>query len=357
MNIKHLHTDQYYWLTIVLWISVLVSCSGAGREFYGESIQKPGSGNYLTGFPYRDAGLYLETMMKSVKRITSTSYYTTYFFSNEDRIRIEDISSSDQLDVLSRGQTETTSSKAGSAIIIHNRNNKIALITTAHTITSPDTLYEYYSSDSIYLQSISVRSNQVNWLYDAQFMGIFEVLAIDPIADLAVIGTGIDDLELQDSMKKDFPVIPYPLGNSENLRSGAFVYLLGYPRGYQTVTSGIVSQPNRDRYGSFVTDVLFNPGFSGGLFVAIDGGIPAFEWIGIARSASVSRAWVLKPDEEKATKQASQFPYEDEIYAVQESYIDYGITHAISTQRISSFLRQYRIVLINNGYNLDFWNP
>ncbi len=314
--------------------------------------QEPGTGVYLSGYPVANASPYLEKMHQSLKRITSTSYYDTFLFDPESRITSEDIRGADSPAQWATMVLQTHKTSAGSAIVIHNRDFLVGMITTNHVITSPDTLYDYQETGSEYLHSVTVKTSQVNWLFDTPYVGPFEVLATDEAADLAIIGARIDPDMLDVSVRTQFPVFPYKFGNPEKLRIGTFIYSLGYPRGYPMVTTGIVSKTHRDRHHSFVTDGLFNPGFSGGVVVAINGGVPAFEWVGMARSASASREWFLVPDEQTAEGHLQHLPFESDAFIKQKAMINYGITHVTSSTQIKKILEDNAIYLLSRGYNI-----
>ena len=307
----------------------------------------------MTMQPPGNVSPYLEKMHESVKRITSTSYYKTYIFDKDDMITHGILDRSDSLDDLAVAVVESHSSSSGSAVVIHNENNKIGLITAYHTVSSPDRVYEYYDEASLFLESVTIKQRQINWMFDSPFMGTFEILASDESSDLAVIGTEVDKNELDISPTEFFPVFPYKFGNPEKLRMGTFVYTLGYPRGYEVVTPGIVSNSGRDRDHSFITDALFNRGFSGGAVVAINGGLPEFEWVGLARSASASREWLVVPDEDDAKEHRTHLPYTEEMYIERRARIDYGITHSISSTRILDMLEEHKNELSGKGYRID----
>ncbi len=320
--------------------------------------QEPGTGEYLSGYPLGNTGPYLEEMRQSVKRITSTSYYTTYLFDPADNIQwkdLENIDSEEYLEQYALKKQSSHSTSAGSAIVIHNRNNRVGLVTTYHILASADTLIEYTEPGSDVLKSISVKNNQVNWLIDSPFMGNFEVLVSDSIADIAIIGTQIRSRDIDRPVSELFPVFPYPFGNPGKMKPGNFIYNIGYPKGYPMITTGIISSLNFDRRQTFITNALFNPGFSGGLVVAINGGIPAFEWIGMARSASATRQWYLVPDEERASIHGEYDPYEDEIYLERRAKIDYGITQVISVTRIHRLLEEHAEYFLEKGYNFRYF--
>ncbi len=314
--------------------------------------QEPGTGEYLTGYPIGNAAPHLERIQRSVKRITSTSHYETYIFEPGGKILPEHIAESPNIESLATAVVQSHSTSSGTAIIIHNQDHQIGMLTARHVISSPDTLYEFVEKGQPYLSSVTIKTNHVNWLFDAPYVGTFEVLAEDEFADLAIIGARVDPSMLDVPVREQFPVFPYPFGRPDRLRIGTFTYSFGYPRGYPMVTTAIVSFARRDRHHSFVTDGLFNPGFSGGAVVAINGGLPAFEWVGMARSTSASREWFLVPDEDEAMEHPSHLPYGDGMFVEQKALIHYGITHVISSTQIRKMLEDHAVYLLTRGYNV-----
>ncbi len=314
--------------------------------------QEPGTGEYITSHPVGNASHHLERIQRSIKRITSTSYYETYLFDPESRIVPEDIARAHSLRPIAETVIQSHTTSSGTAIVIHNRDDLVGMVTARHVITSPDTLYEYRETGQPYLNSITIKINQVNWLFDAPYVGTFEVLVTDDLADLAFIGARIDPTSLDVPVREHFPVFPYPFGRPDRLRVGTFTYSFGYPRGYPMVTTAIVSQASRDRHHSFVTDGLFNPGFSGGAVVAINGGLPAFEWVGMARSTSASRDWYLVPEEDEAREHLAQLPFTGDVFVKEVATIHYGITHVVSITKVREMLEQNAIYLLGRGYNV-----
>jgi S1-C subfamily serine protease len=344
-----MHSIRYF-IALLSFAALLLAGSCTRTLVYVD--QEPGTGEYLTGYPVGNAAPHLERIQKSVKRITSTSHYETYIFDPESNIRAEHFASVAELKNLSVAVVQSHSTSSGTAIVIHNRDYLVGMITARHVVASADTLYEYLEKGQPYLGSITIKTNQVNWLFDAPYVGTFEILAEDEFADLALIGARVDPSLLDIPVREQFPVFPYRFGRPDRLRIGTFTYSFGYPRGYPMVTTGIVSQASRDRHHSFVTDALFNPGFSGGAVVAINGGLPAFEWVGMARSTAASREWYVVPDENAAAEHLVHIPFEGEVFVQEKAHIHYGITHVVSSTQIRKMLEDNAVYLLTRGYNI-----
>ena len=122
------------------------------------------------------------------------------------------------------------------------------------------------------------------------------------------------------------------------------------------ITKGIVSQPNRDKKGSFLVDALFNKGFSGGIVLAIRDGVPNFELVGMAGSVSADINYLMVPPENiKETEFDPRIPFNDDIFVKAEKTINYGITFIISSEIIREFLLENRKSILGRGYSFgDF---
>lgn len=308
---------------------------------------------YLSGLPLGNAGPYLETMARSVKRISSTTYYTTYYFELSDTLSVDNPQfRTDPADLASQiAHTENTT--AGSAVVVFSRGERVGLLSTWHIFAAPDTLYEFHDSQQRFVSSMSVKNGQVNWLQEQDYLGTFQIVAKDEPADLAFLGIESAEAARAGILRNLFPVFPHALGHSEDLMSGVVTYSIGYPRGYHVVSKGIVSNARRGT-GTFTLDTVFNPGFSGGAVVAIRGGIPRFEWIGLAASTSVSREWILTPDRRHLPNYVPETPWEHEAFAERKVRIDYGITHAVQADRIRAFFRNNQAQLRDAGFSVGF---
>lgn len=129
---------------------------------------------------------------------------------------------------------------------------------------------------------------------------------------------------------------------------------MGYPMGHKMITKGIVSSPNRDKKGTFLTDAPFNRGFSGGAVLAIRDGVPNFELVGLAKSVSATSNFVLTPSKDfDQSLYDPGNPYDGEIFVDMKTDIRYGITTVISTEMIKEFFEKNDAIFRNKGYNFS----
>jgi hypothetical protein len=104
------------------------------------------------------------------------------------------------------------------------------------------------------------------------------------------------------------------------------------------VTCGIVSAPDYNGRGAFLTDALFNHGISGGLIIASRNNFRSFEWVGMAVTASASEYRFLVPDPSRSEKYETMEAYTDTAYISQQRLINYGVTQATPIEQILEFL-------------------
>jgi S1-C subfamily serine protease len=212
-------------------------------------------------------------------------------------------------------------------------------------------LYTYYYDKDLVttdqLQSISVKYNQRVFFKGHNHGYDLKILAADREVDIALLGK---EVSINDPVLKTFS---YPLGDSKGLEWGSFVYVMGFPQGFQMITRGIVSRPVQARSEYFLIDAVFNEGFSGGIVLAIRDGVPNFELVGIGKSASGTFENVLVPYEDNYDMIYNpNIPYTDEVYVKLRKQVNYGITYAISTLSLRKFYKKHKENLEMRGYLL-----
>ena len=341
------------WLAILSLITIALALTfcGSSQQSTQESAnpqqeQNPKSEYYTTAFPHKDIHNKLKDAQQSVVRIASSGFYDSYTF-EEQPITLPDIKTNALKDI-STTQTSTEESTSGTAIIIDRNSSSSLLISCEHTISFPDTIITYYEGENIpdetYIESVSIKKKSSHLVYTSTDLKPFKVLATAKRSDLALLSVEFErgNLEL------------YPLevsaGNSDFLRLGSFMYILGFPKSYPIVTRGVASSSEswNDRF--FVMDATFNPGISGGLVLATNDGYNSFEWVGMASSATASREEVLVPHPEGKNYSRITRPYTDSVFVQQKTRINYGITQAIPINQVKGFLQENEEMLKQKGY-------
>lgn len=309
-------------------------------------------GKYDSEFPYRGCSAQLEQISESVRMISCIAYYKSLVFPLEAKVRKVNIH---DMFLKEKAEKEVylNQTASGSATVIYCQNKRIALLTCAHVVDFSDTIFTFYRGEdrkqTEFIQSIAVKDRQTNYVAAIQGMHNLEILSIDRENDLALIGQRIES-----SVVPAVTVFNYPIGKAKELEWGAFVYLFGYPAGYRIVTKALVSSPNRDKYGSFLTDAVFNRGFSGGIVLAIRDGVPNFELVGMMKLVPGYQYYYLTPTKEgEQVEFDSNIPFKGDVYAGSRTDIIYGVAPAIPAELIIDFLLTNRQKLIDEGYDLQ----
>jgi len=331
--------------------ALLSACS---RRIYQTVYPTLNDGRYDSEFPYRNCSAELRRIGETVKMINAIAYYKSYVFPENQRVRKSQL----QPEFIRQNTSEIiyfNQATSGTATIILRQSDRMALLTCAHIVNFPDTLVRYYALEdgkpSPFVQSLSIKEKQANYVTNLGNIGEIHILKIDEDKDLAILGT-----EFPSSADKLIPIFNYPLGKAKDLEWGSFVYLLGYPRGVKLVTRGIVSEPNRDKHGEFIVDALFNRGCSGGIVLAVKDGVPNFELVGIAKSAAAEYEYLIRPNSSiDQTNYDLHFPYSGDLYVDYKANIQYGVTHIVPIEAIQTFFRDNYEFFLGLGYDFTYF--
>jgi len=334
----------------VLLLICLMSLS-CSTTSYREVYPMLTDGRYDSEFPYRGCSTQLEQISESVKMISCIAYYKSWIFPLEAKVHREDIHDP-FLKEKAEKEVYLNQTASGSATVIYCQNKRIALLTCAHVVDFPDTVFTFYHGEdrkqTEFIQSIAVKDHQTNYVAAIQGVHNLEIILFDRENDLALIGQRMESLVVP-----GVTVFNYPMGKAKELEWGAFVYLFGYPAGYRIVTKAIVSSPNRDKYGSFLTDAVFSRGFSGGIVLAIRDGVPNFELVGMMKLVPGHQQYYLTPAKEgEQVDFDPNVPFKGLTYAESRTDIIYGIAPAIPAELIVDFLQTNQQKLIDEGYDL-----
>jgi hypothetical protein len=333
----------------ILMVAAMVMVPACVKKKIAALHKGNATGRYGSEFPSGNATGEIEKITRSVKKIYSVSSYTTYQFKREAKITGYQL----QLGTWKReawGVISTSETVFGTATIIGFMKAKVALLTCAHIVTSPDTLISWFEptdeDPSQYIQSISLKEKQENWVKDLSTCGTFTVLASDIQSDIAILGKNCE------SLTDTVVPFPYHSGYAKDLGWGSFVYIFGYPMGSQVITKGITSPAPKRPMGEFSIDALLNKGYSGGIILASREGMPGFELVGMVKTVNSTREEFLKPSSDQQ-RTPDWLPYKGDVYIGTSDNIQYGLNAVVPIETIHDFYTKNRQELILKGYNLD----
>jgi len=313
---------------------------------------------YQTAYPVHDTSRELHAAFRSVKQVTYSADYVTYVFPETARIIDQDLVAEEIL-ALAVDTLPESHAKAGTATIVSRSGPQVTLLTNNHVVYFPPVMIQYYDQEGAtgridpsrprYVAGLSLRVAETGALAEHPDLGPFGVIARDEAVDLALIG-----IELRDwSDPALFPPLAIPPGEPRRLSWGSFVYVLGFPRGYQMVTRGIVSDPDRDRRGSFLTDGLWNEGISGGAILAVRGDTGNLEWVGLARAGAAAREVRVQPALDAMDFDVElRHRYDGPLYLESVPRIQYGVTLAVPMSLVRTFYDQNRVRLRSRGFHV-----
>ncbi len=329
---------------LIIGIFFLFACRTVYREIYPNLHD----GRYDSEFPYRDCSEQLEEFANSVKMITCVAYYKSYYFLPEQKVTLERLQTT-KPQFLATKEIYLTRTSSGTATIILSSTTGVLLVTCAHVVLFQDTIVTFYYDDkqqpTVFVRSVAFKERQSN--YTAGITGSKElnIIAMDQQRDVAFIGTrfNTENPPLQ---------IRYPLGFAKELEWN-FVYVVGYPGGQCILTKGIVSNPRKDKLGSFFIDAVVNRGYSGGPVLAIRDGVPNFEIVGMVRLVVAKAEYYLSPTQEGTIIDYDpETPYTGDMYINKRYSLDYGVTQVIPSESIYEVLNTNKQKIINYGFDI-----
>lgn len=332
-------------------ISLLIILSACGTTTYESVYPTLSDGKYDSEFPYRNCSEQLEEISLSLTKLDVLVFYRTYSFAREDAISLVQIrSNKDKMEKLGGTKDIFSESVGGTALSILSDNNRMAFLTCSHVVDFPDTVISYFPyPDNNIIQVIGIKARQQNNISLLPDGSDLEILAIDSKEDIAILGK-----ETNGEQNDYIDAITYPMGDSEELEWGSFVYIMGFPLGHAMITRGIVSDPKRIKKGSFLIDAVFNHGFSGGPVIAVRDGVPNFEIVGMVKSsAAVNRYYFTPRETDNLTELNFNESYKGELKLVSEKDIKYGITFSVTSGTLREFYKKNRQQLEDKGYYLD----
>lgn len=299
-------------------------------------------GQYDTGPPVQGASSALDKISQSIYRLNIIAFYASYTFDRNAHITLEKLKKG-TVDDYAASHTVSDHSVLGTASVVYVDNDKAALLTCAHVVNFPDTTITYFPDSYGIIRKISIKIKQKNYAVGLNNSNL-KLIATDDVHDLALLKATIYPEE-------DVRVMPFPVGKSSDLDWGTFIYVMGFPKGYKMAGSGIVSKPENNKDGFFLTNAIFNRGISGGPVFAMRGSSQNFEWVGIASSSSVSDIFYLEPNVDNTEIYSKSEPYVGELLINKKKVINYGVTFSVSMEEIIRFVRSIKSVLEQQGFD------
>jgi len=341
-----------------LFLFVLLTCqiivqNNCTKKIYDVVYPTLNDGRYDSEFPYRNASEQLEEISKSVKMLNYIAYYKAYLFSEDQNISQSDLNIKEIKDS-AIDQVYFNETVSGTATIVFYDDIKVGLLTCAHIGDYPDTVLTYYEpllgQKKQIIKHMSIKIREHYFINEIPGERDIEVVVRDRKRDLALLSKKT----LEDPFQR-IKSFKYPLGESNNLELGSFVYIIGYPMGHKMITKGIVSNTRDNNSDSFLIDALFNRGFSGGIILAIRDGVPNFELVGMAKSVSAKNEYYLTPAPLNNKQDYDPIlPYDGIVHIKKYDSINYGITYTISTDEIINFLKENETLLLQKGFNFNY---
>ncbi|MBT4096900.1 MAG: trypsin-like peptidase domain-containing protein [Gemmatimonadetes bacterium] len=324
-------------------LALLLACSSAPRH------PSASDGKYDLAYPAYGSSESLGPMLQAVQLLSSSAKYTDYHFALGDSVQLHDISD-EVLGQRQKAATVSAHSVVGTATVIYRQVDRIAVLTCAHVVDFPDTMVRYQISESgRYVRTFSVLLQQTHVLPSLPPGDGLEVLAMDRDADIAILG-----MKLPPGSDPLLPVFSGPLGRAADLDWGTFVFVAGFPTAKKMITTAAVSAPRRDRRNSFLLDMVFNRGFSGGVVFAVRDGLPNLELVGMVNAGAAESEIIVTPGfEEVDGFLDASIPYPREVYLERRKRLTYGISFGISTEHILLLLDREQASIESKGYSRE----
>jgi S1-C subfamily serine protease len=345
-NLHHIYKSGSFAFLLIV-IVVLSSCTTTELSF----VEITDDSLYRSHTQSENLSNQITENFRSVRRIQSTVFYRTYQYDPENPPLESELRGMDLSELAIQTVTDNHSS-AGTALVLSKTPDRVGLLTAAHVVTYPDTVWHhvrgYEPGTNSPIEAVSVKENISYFIFGHEQIGSFELIVSDNNRDLAFLST-----RLGAGSDSDIVPLSSPAGNSEQLEWADLVYAMGYPKGYQMVTTGIVSQNMTPNRRGFIIDASFNRGFSGGVVFAVRNDRTEFEWVGILTSAAAEVEYLLTPGYIREDDYDPEIEYTGSIYVNRIPRINYGITHATGINEIKDFFSDNLREIRRNGFSTN----
>lgn len=323
------------WIIIGLVVFLHTGCSTSENTRYEENETY-----YYRSYTGSDLiREQIKESFESIKRIQNRVVYQTYYFEEEDLPRQSYLRNADIENLAVHSEFEDHST-AGTALTMSNRGGLIVLLTAAHIVSFPDTVWRFSDESSPgsdnRVEAVSVKKTTNHFMNSDGQIIIFDVVVTDSARDLAVLKRDMTENESRTSLK----ALSIPPGDADQMDWTDMVYAVGFPKGVPMVTSGMMSNVSLTFRRSLVLDTSFNRGFSGGALFAVRSDGSGLEWVGMVIMASAEREYYVAPRRSPDDEYEPGRIYEGPLSVESTFRLNYGITFAININEIGNFFSE-----------------
>ncbi|MEG8946248.1 S1 family peptidase [Rosettibacter firmus] len=337
---------------IIIIISIAFILDACSSDvLYKNSPSNIIDGKYDSEFPFKNSSKQLEEISNCIRLINSIAFYTSYIFDLSSHITIEKVKTI-EFEKVANQKVYFNRTASGTATLIYKDNDKVLFLTVAHVVSFEDTIISYFfnpdGTTSDYIQSISIKTRQTNYIPDLPSGGELDIILLDKNIDIALLGKKLSYNEVIGAS-----VFNYPWGKSSELEWGNFVYVFGYPMNLKMISKALVSISSKEK-NTFLIDAVFNRGSSGGIVLAIRDGVPNFELVGLIKSVPADFQYTIHPlTKDRNLDFNPMVPYKGDLYVEKEQILRTGITKVICIEAIRNYIEFHKSYLFSKGYYIN----
>lgn len=347
---KPIKVNDRLWL-IASWILLLVFSGIQGCTVYQQAAYEGDEKNLYRSYTgselVRDQ---IKESFESILRIHNSVNYRTHMFDAENLPTQQEVDAAG-VESLSIRTIMDDHSSAGTGIILSNRNGRTTMLTASHTVSFPDTIWHFRNDTSPtegeLVEAVSIKESESHFLFWSEGTVSFEVEVNDPRRDLALMS-----YRWGREGDPELPPLKISPGDRDELDWTDMIYAIGYPKGIQMVTTGMISDRPISPRRSFVLDASFNRGFSGGPLFSVRNDGTGLEWVGILSAAHADLEYYLAPEYVMDEDYDPEREYTGPVFLRRERRINYGITYAVGIDEVDEFFQENREEIRSVGLRL-----
>ncbi len=322
--------NRLNFILLLVYTGVFYGCSSHS------SVTERGNGSSYVSYTGSEVVReQIKESFNSVRRLQSNVVYRNYYF-DVDQLPTKSELQTAQLRDIATDTFIDDHSNAGTAIVISKNRTGPVLLTASHVVSYPDTIWHYRTSANTGpdapIEGISIRQSVSHYIIEGESLISFEIAANDPRRDIAILTANISR-----SVPTEIPALMIEPGSASSLDWTDLVYVVGYPRGIQMVTSAMVSNFQISPRRSFILDSSFNRGFSGGAVFSVKQDGSGLEWVGILSAAYAETEFYLSPPDSEQIDDNINREYTGPLVLRRAARVNYGITYGVGIDEIEGF--------------------